>query len=236
MSSDELRLISLCAYLTDISNPWRSEDHTASKMVKALKGDEINGHFFHVVKGQNKRFDQANISEFLDRIPPALARMIARHVDGPATLVPIPNSHVTAVNTPNFRTLELAKAVAAQSKGQLTAAPALVFKTPQHKSRAGGKRSPQHFEAAYRIAQEVKGPIVLLDDVCTSGGHLIGAHWKLQSATRDVVLAAAFGRSTKQQLSAPIGPREEILLVGKPPPDLPEIVEKLRQSLGKARH
>ena len=128
MSSEELKLISLCAYLTDVSSPWRGEDHVASKMVKALKGDPINGYFNYIVAGQNKRFDQSNIKEFVDRIPPALARMIARQVDGPATLVPVPNSHVTAIDTPNFRTLELAKLVAAHSKGQLTAVPALVFR------------------------------------------------------------------------------------------------------------
>ena len=58
----------------------------------------------------------------------------------------------------------------------------------------------------------VKGPIVLLDDVCTSGGHMIGAHWKLHHPPRrQIVLACAFGRTTKEQLTHPVGIRVEEL-------------------------
>ena len=215
MSSGGLKLITLCAYLTDVSSVWRPEDHTASKMVKALKGDEINGWFDYKVAGKYRRFDQSNVHEFVDRIPIALARMIARHVDTPASLVPIPNSHVTDVGAENFRTLVLAQGIATQSGGKLTAVPALVFKEPQPKSREGGPRSSEHFENAYALVANVRGPIVLLDDVCTGGGHLIGAYRKLNSPLRNVILACAFGRSTKVQAANPIGLREEALDVTK---------------------
>jgi hypothetical protein len=57
----------------------------------------------------------------------------------------------------------------------------------------------------------LKGPIILLDDVCTGGGHLIGAHWRLHSEKSPVVLACAFGRSTKEQIQNPVGLREDEL-------------------------
>jgi hypothetical protein len=135
-------------------------------MVKALKGDPTNGHFYCNIGGQNRRFDQPNIQQFLDLIPGALANVITERVGESATLVPIPNAQVTAANTPGFQTLDLANAVAAKSAGKLTAVPALVFSTPQQKSRNGGPRSAAHFESVYRVARDVKGPIVLLDDVC----------------------------------------------------------------------
>jgi hypothetical protein len=211
MSSDELKLVTVCAYLTDVSVDWRGVDHTASKMVKALKGDPINGYFDHTIAGKVRRFDRTNIQEFLDRIPHVMAKTIARHLSTNATIVPIPNSHVTDPSDANFRTLDLAKAVAALSGGQFTAAPVLVFSEPQVKSREGGPRSPHHFETVYEIVKDVKGPIVLLDDVCTGGGHLVGAHWKLQSPRRDIVLASAFGRTTHEQLTSPISLRAETL-------------------------
>jgi hypothetical protein len=211
MSSGGLKLITLCSYLTTTDVKWRPADYDASKMVKALKGDPINRHFFHTVRGVRRRFDQSNIEEFLARIPIALAKHIGRHVDGPATVVPIPNSTVTTPAAEGFKTLALARAVAKHSKGQLTAMPALVFDKPQEKSRAGGPRSPLHFESSYRVVGKVNGPIVLLDDVCTSGGHMVGAYWKLSAADRPVVLACAFGRTTKEQLSPPIALREELL-------------------------
>ena len=146
MSSSGLKLITLCSYLTDISEPWRDEDHTASKMVKALKGDPINGYFDYTIAGHTRRYRQANIDEFLARIPRALSRMILRKIDGPASLVPIPNSHVTDVDDDNFKTLELARGVARHSGGKLAVVPALVFRKPQVKSREGGPRSADHFE------------------------------------------------------------------------------------------
>ena len=211
MPSGGLKLITLCAYLTDVTCPWRPEDHTSSKMVKALKGDDINGWFEYRVAGKNRRFDRSNVNEFVQRIPIALARMITRHIDSPATLVPIPNSHVIDAAAEGFHTLELAKAVAARTEGLLTAVPALVFNEPQVKSREGGPRSSTHFENAYTLVTKVRGPIVLLDDVCTGGGHLIGAYRKLASPVRSVILACAFGRSTKVQVANPVAPREEIL-------------------------
>jgi hypothetical protein len=214
MSSDELKLITLCSYLTDVTEEWRDSDYAASKMVKALKGDPIRGYFDLTVGGQTRRYRQANIDEFLARIPRALSRNILRKIEGPASLIPIPNSHVTDVGDKNFKTLDLARNVARFSAGQLTVVPALVFREPQIKSREGGPRSPDHFEAAYRLTTDVRGPIVLLDDVCTSGGHMIGAYRKLNSPPkRNVLLASAFGRSTKERVTAPVALREEALNV-----------------------
>jgi predicted amidophosphoribosyltransferase len=182
-------------------------------MVKALKGDPIKGYVEANIKGKNVRFNQSNAADFVKRIPPTLAKLIKRHVEGPATIVPIPNSHVVSVDAPDFKTLDLANAVAAASGGQFTTAPALVFREPQAKSRGGGgTRDPYILEEEYRIAEDVQGPIVLLDDVCTSGGHLIGARWKLETPDREIVLACAFGRATKERVNEPIGPREEILI------------------------
>lgn len=182
-------------------------------MVKALKGQPFNGYFEYEIAGKLRRFDNSNVQEFVDRIPRALARMIGRQLEGPATLVPIPNAHVT-IATPDFRTLELARAVVEHSGGKLKAVAALAFDQPQVRSHEGGPRDPRHFEREYRIVGQVTGPIVLLDDVCTSGGHMIGAHWVLHDPpTRLVVLACSFGRTTREQIIHPVGVREEELSV-----------------------
>jgi hypothetical protein len=209
--NSNFRLISLCAYLTSVDNQWRDVDHVSSKMVKALKGDAIRGYFNYEVGGIIRRFDQSNISEFVTRIAPALARIIVRAHDGLATLVPIPNSHVISPDTGDFKTFDLATKIAAESGGRYSVAPALVFNEVQQKSREGGPRDPKHFEAAYRITRKVEGPIILVDDVCTGGGHLVGAHWRLHKSNSPIVLACTFGKSTRQQLDNPIGVREDLL-------------------------
>src|SRR5262249_45163273 len=158
----------------DVGVGWRPEDYRALKMVKAIKGQPINGHFHSQVGGKWRKYNQSNVHEFVARAPRGLAASIRRHHSGPATIVPIPNSHVIAPDTPGFRTLELANEIAKHSNGVLKVTPALVFKVPQKKSHEGGPRHPDHFEAAYKVVSEVEGPIILFDDVCTGGGHLIG--------------------------------------------------------------
>jgi phosphoribosylpyrophosphate synthetase len=62
---------------------------------------------------------------------------------------------------------------------------------------------------------EIEGPIVLLDDVCTSGRHLIGAHRLLHDPNKSpVVLACTFGRSTKEQIEHPVGLHAEEINLG----------------------
>jgi len=207
----KLKLISLCAYLTDTVATWRKEDHRASKMVKAIKGDPIKGYFHSRVGGTWCKYDQTNVTNFVDRIPRALAINIQRHHDGPATIVPIPNSHVISTTTPDFKTLELAQKIAERSNGKLSVCPALVFTEAQRKSREGGPRDAAYFEKAYKLTQAVRGPIILLDDVCTGGGHLIGAYRRLHSNESPVILACTFGRSTKEQAKNPVGLRVEEL-------------------------
>ena len=81
MSSERLKVITLCAYLTDIETAWRSEDYDASKMVKALKGDEIKGFFTVNIKGKTTRFDNSNCAQFVKLIPGAMAKALSEHIE-----------------------------------------------------------------------------------------------------------------------------------------------------------
>ena len=211
----ELKVVSLCSYLTETSIHWRPEDYSALKMVKALKGDELNGYFDAIVSGTRKQFNSANIDEFVKLIPKAMCKTILAEINGNATIVPIPNSGITDPRQQGFKTLGLAEDIARHSGGRLTAIPALVFKKQQQKSRDGGPRSPYHFESEYKIARDVSGPIVLVDDVVTGGGHLIGACWKLKNHKRNIVLACTFGCSTKGQLPQPLSVRSQMLCLVK---------------------
>lgn len=184
-------------------------------MVRALKRKPLKGYFDIPVAGVERRFNQDNVAEFVDRIPVALAKVVLRHHDAPATLVPIPNSHVVDPSTPDFHTLTLANRIAENSGGRYTVQPALVFNEPQQKSHEGGPRDPKIIETAYKVVADLQGPLILIDDVCTGGGHLIAAHWKLHGTTSPVALACTFGRSTKQQAHDPLGPREEAIDVAR---------------------
>lgn len=210
MPSNELKVVSLCSYLTGDLKA-RSIDWPAIKMVKALKGDPINGYFELSVDGVNRHFDKNNIGEFLDAVPRAMAAAILSRIEGTATLVPIPNSHVVRPDELNFPTLKLAKGIAAASGGRLNAAVALVFKEPQEKARKGGPRGATHLQDAYQTVGNVEGPIILVDDVCTSGGHLKAACWKLASPRRSIILACTVAQTTHEHIDKPISVQEHTI-------------------------
>ena len=67
-AANELRVNSLCSYLTGDLKA-RSIDWPAIKMVKALKGDPINGYFDLSVNGVAHRFNKNNVSQFLEMVP-----------------------------------------------------------------------------------------------------------------------------------------------------------------------
>lgn len=180
-------------------------------MVKALKGDEIRGYFECKIGNQNRRFTRDNVHEFVERIPRVMARHILRHHESAATIVPIPNSHVTSPSSQDFRTLDLARKIAEYCNGQISVEPAIVFSQVQDKARNGGSRHPDYLEDAYDIVRPVSGPIILVDDVCTSGGHIIAAYRRLNQLKSPVVLACTFGRTTHVQRENPVGLKVEEL-------------------------
>lgn len=210
-----LKTFTVCQYLTDTATEWRPEDWTAYKMVKALKGDDVKGYFDVKIGGSNYRFDNSNKDKFVELIPSALAKIVNDEFSYDVAIVPIPNSTVTDISSNDFKTLNLAIHTCAKAKGNHSPEPLLVFREPQIPSRKGGRRSPEYFESAYKLIRKVDKPIVLLDDVCTTGAHFIGATWKLQANGMNVIGAVAFGRSTKQQFENAISRRTEELDITK---------------------
>lgn len=202
MPSTSIKVISCCDYLTDISVGWRPVDFKTGQMVKALKGRTFKGYFETRIRGQQRRFSQENIAEFVDFIPEHMAALARRHFETTFTLVPIPNSHCTSPRQDNFRTLRLARAMGKSAGADVCAA--LVFKEPQTPSSKGGSRSPVFIERAMNLIAAPKHPAVLVDDVYTTGAHMRAACWKLSSAGVEVVGAITFGRSTKAPRENPL--------------------------------
>jgi hypothetical protein len=196
-------------------------------MVKALKGHPFNRYFEVTVGGERRRFDSFTAREFHPIVHGAMARAILRRTQGEVCLVPIPNSPVTSVDHPDFRTKDLAQGIADFGQGRLICKPHLVFEEEQVSSRSGGPRDPEHFEAVYKVLDNPKGQIVLVDDVLTSGGHLIGAYWKLTARGCDLPLAATWGRAITVQREARLQVVEEDLDVSRITPDFDDVADPL---------
>jgi pyrimidine operon attenuation protein/uracil phosphoribosyltransferase len=66
-------------------------------------------------------------------------------------------------------------------------------------------------QEAYQIVGNVEGPIILVDDVWTLGGHLRAACWKLASPRRPIILASTVAHTTHEHVDQPVGVQERTI-------------------------
>ncbi|MGY0793117.1 phosphoribosyltransferase [Azospirillum argentinense] len=168
-------------------------------MTKAVKGEPINGYFVLRIGGQERRFQQANADEAVNVAARALAKRINEVIAGPLVLVPVPNSHVVA-GLDDFRMLRFTRLIANQLGDRAQVRTLLCWRRPMARAHEGGPRDPRVLlQDLVLTAQPDNRPHVLVDDVCTTGGHFIAAAAKLRNAGAAVPLAVSVARTTDEQ-------------------------------------
>ena len=75
----------------------------------------------------------------------------------------------------------------------------------------GGPPDADHLQAAYKTIGNVKGPVILVDDVWTLGGDLKAACRKLESPERSVILACTVAHTTHEHVDNPIVVQERMI-------------------------
>lgn len=200
-----MRLHALCHYRggsDDWTDSWQDADYAARNVVKAVKGMPFNGSSRVKSSGGVHLIDSspAGFARAMKIAGVALAKAIVAAGYENASVVPIPSSsHIDPAQT--FTGSRLAAAIEAANPN-LIAAPVLYFNQVLPKTATGGgSRNPfvikQHLRAVGGLT--LPHPCVLLDDVCTSGGHMIGAARFL--ADRGIQVADGFvvGRTARQR-------------------------------------
>jgi hypothetical protein len=212
--SKTLSVWSLVSYLTEVDGiTWRSEDYTANKIIKLLKGRPLNGYFNVKINGQTKTINQLNVKHFMPVLFQAVANKLNSIIRGEYCIVPIPNSEA-AVDVPgDFLTLQHARAIAEATGGRASAIPALRWKAPKEPAHRGGTRDPQIHHENLVLIERPKKQIVIFDDVMTTGGQMIGAYRRLQDAGQPIHSGMVIGRATKEQKVEALGWDQEDLPV-----------------------
>lgn len=196
---------SVCGYRSksaEWTEKWRDADYRARNLVKALKGEPFNGFSEWQVKATKQKMTvdsspagqaialRVALSKLLDLF--TAAGIAEGHV------VPVPSSQTVAAGG-DYIGARLAGALAAIVPG-LTAAPVLWFDAPQPRAHQGGARRWQEVLPHLRGGNvATNGPVVLLDDVMTSGGHLRACARKLQQRGFAVDHAFVVGRTVWQR-------------------------------------
>ncbi|HTR87148.1 MAG TPA: hypothetical protein VMI56_21880 [Reyranella sp.] len=205
-----LSVHSLIAYLTQEGTTRRQADWDAYKIIRTLKGKPFNGYFELSIGGKNKKFENSNASEFLPVLFRAVGKQLKAIVPGPFELVPIPNSSASVKSGGNsFATLKYAQAIAGVVGAQASVSPALLWKVPKTSARDGGSRDPQVHCANLAVVRKLTKPVVIFDDVMTSGSQMIAAHRMLRAAGAKILLGLAIGRTIHEPVKPVFKWREE---------------------------
>jgi predicted amidophosphoribosyltransferase len=211
-----LRVISFATYLTNVDVVWRGEDYDALKFVKAIKGKAIN-RYAHVPVGKAKRrLQEQNADDAIGWFGEmAMAPTRDLRIPHPLILVPSPNSSCTTTNGKVPRTTRLAKALAVQLGEEVW--DRLRWKAIMTPSSQGGTRDPQELYDNLVVTKEPpKGSLGLIDDVRTTGAHLLAAAARLAEKGARVPLAVCAARTVWNQDEEPFSILEEQLEDFKP--------------------
>lgn len=209
-----LRVICRAQYLSEPVEDMRARDYNATHLVKAVKGLDLNPKAYTWVKiaGRRVKITETNKDEAIRWFAAWAARRIDVLGDADKVLVPVPGSSVVRTSPDDFRTALIARAIAARSKTPTVVAAVLRWKTPMTPSRDGGPRDPRILYPNIVLKGALPdGTLVLVDDVYTSGGHLIASAWRLVDQGRTVDFAVCCGRSLHYQLDNPFSVAEESL-------------------------
>lgn len=201
-----LTVVAFASYLTR-GREWRDEDHSALKFIKAIKGKHFNGYGHVPVRGFRHKFDLAtrlHTHTYFSWL--AADHLVAkRWVSKKYTinLVPIPSSDaVKGAKFDRFPARDIAKALQRELKAKGVTAQVVDIlrwtsaKTPSH---AGGTRDPHELYRALSVTAGISedADYLMVDDVCTAGGHLRACKRRLDEAGAKVYRAICAGRTVQ---------------------------------------
>ena len=211
-----LPVSSLVAYLTrghEDGIEWRPKDFETAKFIKAIKGDPIKGYAQILWNGRYHRIEDGKDGRvvafqlFGEMAADYLRRQHAGLLADTLTFVPIPSSQTTLASPADhlFVSLVLAKKLAAACGKQAEVEDVLRWQSQMSSARSGGTRAPGYLYDHLVVTKKPLGtsPHILIDDVCTSGGHLRAAATRLKEAGANVVLALCAGRTVHDQVDDP---------------------------------
>lgn len=199
-----IKVGSLCRYLTETDGlQWRSEDYHSRILVKAAKGESFKGYIPLIHKGITKHYYEADAEELLNVILPYLSNNVSRLAAQQFELVPIPNSGMAVGADGPFKIAEIAKIVSDNCVTCSQVRLAIEWLVPKQKSHLeGGFRSPARYEGKLQLRSAPKKPVVLFDDVITSGSQMIACARFLRDEGFNVIAGITVGRSVKVQEKA----------------------------------
>jgi hypothetical protein len=197
-----LRVHAVCGYRSkndEWKESWSKADYRAWNLVKALKREAFKGFANWTNTTTNKVVKVENTPEgqavALEVAVAKLVGLFARAGIAEARVVPIPSSQTVCAGG-DYTGARIARRLE-QVRPNFQASIGLHFDEPQPKAHKGGSRRWQDILPHLRGAPPPpgNGPVVLLDDVLTSGGHARACARYLAALGCDVTNIFVVGRT-----------------------------------------
>jgi hypothetical protein len=189
-------------YLTDVDLTWRPSDYSVRNIVRGLKQEPFNGYSEFRVGGAVRRYNQANIEQFMPPLMQGVGHRIGTQLQQrEVAVVPIPGSTMSLGAPGTFRIVDLATLFARGYGAHASVVPAIRWDAPREKAhRQNEVRSPDLYQPHMRLTeQRPTKPVLLFDDVLTSGSQMIAATRFLREAGLEVIGGCVVARATKTQ-------------------------------------
>lgn len=152
--------------------PWRQSDWDGLNLVKALKGHPFNGYAtLQTVGGQWLTFRATDRAPGFRIFGEWAALKLNQLGLDQGVLVSVPSSSCLAFGD-DPKGAALAEAIKVRSPG-FTVVDALHWREAKGKAAEGGTRDAAVLQANLSVKEGPPSRIVLVDDVATSGGHLL---------------------------------------------------------------
>jgi hypothetical protein len=193
------------AYRAEVSSDWRPSDFFVRNLVKSLKGEPFKGYTNfklggkpHQITAQDSKAAYALWSNW------AGLRLRDDLKLGKVTLVPVPSSAQVKFGQ-NTCPVRMADSIATLLPKAAVVGNFLRHKTKQPKAhREGGTRNPGEIERTLDCNVTDKSlPVVLIDDVMTTGGHLSAAAHVLRAQGLRVEHVLVAGRTVWEAVADP---------------------------------
>ncbi|MFV1564837.1 MULTISPECIES: hypothetical protein [Phaeobacter] len=203
-------------YLTEQVEQMRDRDYTSLSIAKAVKGRDPGGLEKAIrLDGTVYRFGPGSPDGAVDLWTAWATRQISDTTgppDGGLVIVPVPNSQATIADGDDFRTWELARRIADEFGGNVTAHDELRWLEVMPKASEGGPRQAHELFPMLQCDLKADANIdrILIDDILTTGGHLQACAARLRAAGSSIEAALVCGRTKHIQMSNPFAmPVEE---------------------------
>jgi hypothetical protein len=152
---------------------WRTDDYAAMNFVKALKGEPLRGWASLRINSHTLMLRQNEPETALPWFSQVVANSFAWDEGRGFVLCPIPDSGCTVTAGRSSKTRLLADSIASHLP-QIGVWDSIRWREALQKAHEGGPRDPailfSNIESVLPVPRDKT--IILVDDVCTTGGHL----------------------------------------------------------------